>query len=334
MSKREPKYIRLSIGTATVLGLNTMQLDAVPTTAYLMLYSEKKCLGNCGFCPQARESEARSDVLSRIYWPKYSLDDVENAFRAMTQKMRFKRICIQVINYNGFFEDLVSIIKRLRAFTIPISVSVQPLNANQMRELYQLGVNRIGIPVDAATAQLFYQVKGKGAKGIYDWEKHMDSLRTAQKIFGEKNVSTHLIIGLGESDYEALKFIQDAVDAQILPALFTFTPIRGTQLERVERPTLFRYRKIQLARYLILEGICRIENFIFDETGRLIQWGIPKEQLMEIIQTGTPFLTSGCPGCNRPFYNERPSEVLYNYPRTLTNDEIQQIIELFKETQE
>jgi len=25
------------------------------------------------------------------------------------------------------------------------------------------------------------------------------------------------------------------------------------------------------------------------------------------------FLTSGCPGCNRPFYNERPS-LIYNYP--------------------
>ena len=25
------------------------------------------------------------------------------------------------------------------------------------------------------------------------------------------------------------------------------------------------------------------------------------------------FLTSGCPGCNRPFYNERPN-LTYNYP--------------------
>ena len=25
-------------------------------------------------------------------------------------------------------------------------------------------------------------------------------------------------------------------------------------------------------------------------------------------------LTSGCPGCNRPFYNERPRGPIYNYP--------------------
>ncbi|HDI74230.1 MAG TPA: hypothetical protein ENF57_04430 [Candidatus Korarchaeota archaeon] len=26
------------------------------------------------------------------------------------------------------------------------------------------------------------------------------------------------------------------------------------------------------------------------------------------------FLTSGCPSCNRPFYNERPRGPIYNFP--------------------
>jgi biotin synthase-related radical SAM superfamily protein len=33
------------------------------------------------------------------------------------------------------------------------------------------------------------------------------------------------------------------------------------------------------------------------------------------------FRTSGCPGCNRPFYNERATGPIYNYPRELREEE-------------
>ena len=39
------------------------------------------------------------------------------------------------------------------------------------------------------------------------------------------------------------------------------------------------------------------------------------------------FETSGCPGCNRPYYNERPGGMLYNYPRPLTAAEAAREIE-------
>jgi biotin synthase-related radical SAM superfamily protein len=38
-----------------------------------------------------------------------------------------------------------------------------------------------------------------------------------------------------------------------------------------------------------------------------------------------PFQTSGCPDCNRPFYNEKPSGPFYNYPRKLEIKEIEKI---------
>ncbi|MHA1649748.1 MAG: radical SAM protein [Candidatus Helarchaeota archaeon] len=326
-----PEYIRVSIGTAVVLGLERMQLDAIPTTAYLMLYTESRCLANCGFCPQARESKARIDFLSRIVWPKFRLLEVKNAFESLSNANRFERICIQAINYVGFFNDLVGVIKTLNELDIPISVSVHPLKEMQLRELYELGVSRIGIPFDAATESLFNIVKGKEIKSPYKWEKYLETLKLAQSIFGKSNISTHLIIGLGETEFEAIKFLQEMIDLNILPALFAFTPIKGSHFEKKPRPTLFHYRKIQLARYLLLHKICRIENFSFNERGELVNFGISKDQLFEIIKAGTPFLTSGCPGCNRPYYNERPGEILYNYPKSLTNEEITGIIKLFEE---
>lgn len=306
-------------------------MDAVPTTAYLMLYTEERCRGNCGFCPQARESKARSDALSRIYWPKFKLLEVQQAFENLKRKESFKRICIQGINYAGFFEDLIGTIKALRGTEKSISVSVQPLKVTQMRKLRELGVERIGIPFDAATKDIFHKVKGKGAKGPYKWENYFETIKEAQRIFGHRNVSTHLIIGLGETDYEAIKFMQEIMDAGVLVALFTFTPVKGTTFENIPRPHLFKYRKMQLARYFILKERRRLENFKFDDKGTLISFNTPKEDLKTLIKMGIPFLTSGCPGCNRPYYNERPGETLFNYPRPLLNSEIEEIIKLLEE---
>ncbi len=326
-----PEYIRVSIGTAVILGLEQMQLDAQPTTAYLMLYTEGRCLANCGFCPQARESKARIDSLARIFWPKYQLPEVKKAFESLPESNIFERLCVQVINYAGFFEDLVGVINALNHFDIPISISVQPLKERQLNQLHQLGVDRVGIPLDAATKALFYGAKGIEAKGPYKWERNLENLRIAQKIFGNEKVSTHLIIGLGETEFEAVQFLQKMIDSHVLPALFTFTPIRGTRFEKMSRPSLFQYRKIQLARFLLLKRQCRIEDFSFNKEGDIIDFGRPMEQLKEVIHKGTPFLTSGCPGCNRPYYNERPGETLYNYPKQLNNHEINEILRLFQE---
>lgn len=326
-----PEFIRVSVGTAAVLELIHMQLDAVPTTAYLMLSSESRCLANCGFCPQARESKARKDALSRIFWPEFRISEVKTAFESMQTGKSFKRICIQAINYTGFFDQLVGVIETLKATNLPISVSVPPLNEDRLKKLHELGITRIGIPLDAATNSLFENVKGKSARGPYKWETHLNNLELAQSIFGSQNVSTHLIIGLGETEFEAVTFLQQMTDSNVLTALFSFTPIKGTAFETKSPPTLYQYRKIQLARYLIINKICRVNDFAFNDKGELMNFGIPKEQRDEIIQSGIPFLTSGCPGCNRPFYNERPGERLFNYPRPLTGDEIAQIMAQFEE---
>jgi len=66
-----PEQIRVSLGSAIVLGLADAKLDAAPTTAYLMTHRQEKCTANCGFCPQARTSRTRADMLSRVSWPAY-----------------------------------------------------------------------------------------------------------------------------------------------------------------------------------------------------------------------------------------------------------------------
>ena len=90
------------------------------------------------------------------------------------------------------------------------------------------------------------------------------------------------------------------------------------------------YRKIQLARYLIINKLTKINDFRFDKEGNIIDFGISLDVLLKIIRSGNPFLTSGCSGCNRPYYNERPGKEPYNYPRPLSSKEVSKIEKLFQ----
>jgi biotin synthase len=106
--------------------------------------------------------------------------------------------------------------------------------------------------------------------------------------------------------------IQWAHDRGITVGLFAFTPVRGTHLADQPPPPLPVYRRMQAARWLIVHDEAHAGAMAFDEEGHLVDLAAP------VPTTGEPFRTSGCPDCNRPFYNEQPSGPLYNYPRPLT----------------
>jgi len=322
-----PKTIRVSIGSAMVLGLLKGKLDAVPTTAYLMTYRKGKCVANCGFCPQARTSHGRADMLSRISWPFFPTESVLDGIEKTVREGKMKRVCLQALNYPEVFQHLACLVDAIHKKTdVPISVSCQPLNSDNTRFLAEAGVERIGIPLDAATEELFDEVKGSSAGGPYSWKKQFELLDEAVKIFGRGRVSTHLIVGLGESEREIVRLVQQCFDMGVLPALFAFTPISGTALERMPQPSIQKYRRIQIARHLIVHGTAKYESMQFDGKEGISDFGVGKRALLQIVRTGEPFLTSGCPDCNRPYYNEKPSGPMYNYPRGLAEKEFSSVI--------
>jgi len=322
-----PDKLRVSLGSAVVLGLVQGRLDAEPTTVYLLTYRRGKCFANCGFCPQARGSGGRVDMLSRVTWPPFPMLAVITRVGEAFKEGKIRRVCIQALNYPTVFEDLLSLLERIRPQgNVPISVCCQPVDRARMETLREAGIDRIGIPLDAATESLFDRVKGRSAGGPYVWEDQLRVLRDAVQVFGRGSVTTHLIVGLGESEKEMVQRLQWCVDAGIYPSLFSFTPIKGTALEGLSQPSLRQYRRIQMARHLIVHQGARYEDMKFDED-RLADFGVSEDELKQIVRTGVPFLTSGCPGCNRPYYNERPGGPLYNFPRQPLPEEILEIEE-------
>jgi biotin synthase len=179
------------------------------------------------------------------------------------------------------------------------------------------GADRVGIAIDAATPGLFDQLRGKGVNGPHRWDLYWDVLQMAVEVFGPLRAGVHLIVGLGETEREMVEAIQKAQDMGALTHLFSFFPEKGSPMEKHPAPPLDRYRRIQLARWIINEGLGSGNRMQFNGDGSLTDFGIP---VHSIIENGEAFMTSGCPGkdgkvaCNRPYGNERPSGPIRNFP--------------------
>ena len=225
-------------------------------------------------------------------------------------------------------EDLVQLVKEFRQHlpSVPISIALPPLELDQIQQLFNLGVDRVAISLDTTTPKLFDTIKGNGVNGPFRWEQQYAALQNALSVFGAGRTTTHIIIGLGETDEQAITLFQEFTDQGITIGLFPFTPISGTALAKQHRPSIKRYRRIQLAHFLIQNQLAHLDQMKFNSPQKqLVHIDLPLGTLREVIECGTAFQTSGCPSCNRPFFTENPGGPLYNYPRPPNETEIKEI---------
>jgi len=324
VSMESPNYVRVSTAADLALGFSRglFYRGAQLYCVNLLLYYNDGCKANCLYCGQAREAagEAACKTLIRVEWPLRSLDDVISGMRRLIRGgcfMRPYRVCVASITNGRAIKGELEVIERLyKALRIPITALISPtiFPRHRMEELSEAGAERIGIAIDCAAPHIFDALRGSGARGPHRWEVYRGGVVDAVKVVGEGKVGIHLIVGLGETEEEAAKLIQWAHDVGAETHLFSFYPEPGSALEGWRRPDISQYRRVQLARYLIDLGYASVEDFEFNEYGQITGFGVPSSLLNELIKGGEPFMTSGCPGCNRPYANERPGEEPRNYP--------------------
>ena len=309
--------IKVSAGTAERLKLKEFKVDDATTTAYLL--DGDRCCNNCGFCPQARESESNLEFLARIIWPSFSEEEVlQNLKRAYGDK-KIKRACVQITNSGEAFQRSKELVKAIREqSSIPISVASNINNMERIRDLLEQGANKVCIAMDAATEKVHSEVKG------HNYHDKKKLLKECAKEFPGK-LSTHFIVGLGETEEEMVREIQTMYDMDVTVGLFAFTPIKGTRMANWTSPEIGHYRRIQIANYLLKNNHVDIGDFQFEQS-RLVGINKDKEEVISILSEGKAFETAGCDQCNRPYYNEKPGGIMYNYPRALNCEEVLQAI--------
>ena len=330
---RSPEYVQMSTAAAITLGImkGKMYRTSCTRCLNLLLTYPEGCRANCAYCGLARHREAERDYADRNFirvdWPAVPLDTAIDIVARDGAASAFHRMCISMITHPRADEDTVTVLKkwtdRIDPSAIPVSILSNPMTMTRddVKRLRDLGADIFTVALDAATPEIFDRTRGKGVQSPHTWKKYWEILLDARDIFGPQKFGAHIIVGMGETEYEALSLVQKIVDLGGHNHMFCFFPEKGSLMDHLPATPRDQWRRVQLARYLIDYRGVRVESMSFDGEGRVTDFGIPQSELDQVIDAGIAFRTSGCPGkfredvsaCDRPYGDSPPSNIA-SYP--------------------
>ncbi len=333
-----PRYMRMSLAAAMTLGFERGRFfrDSCLHCLNLLLTYDTGCHANCAYCGLARDRQEDYVEKSfiRVEWPLAETSEIVR--RAGERGDVLERMCISMVTHPRAEEDTLEV---LESWTrepgvreIPVSILSNPttMRREDLVTMKRLGAERFTVAIDAATETLFEETRGKGVKGPNRWDKYWGTLEEAGPIFGKDKIGAHLICGMGETERElafAMQRVQDLGTSGSIH-LFGFNPEEGSRMVTRRRVPLGQFRRMQVARFLMDKDISRVERMGFDDLGRLIDFGVRADILDQVVESGLPFRTSGCPGktpdvsaCNRPF-GDGPPRDFRSYPFALSISDV------------
>jgi lipoyl synthase len=335
-ARSSPDWVRISYASAIALrfksGRFTREFDFGGIN--LLLSYDQGCLSDCGYCGLARTRPGQYEDKSfiRVEWPLVETDELVR--RLDRYEERLTRLCISMVTHGHSYGDTLDITRRIRsAVATPLSILVAPptLNPARVRALKAAGANTIGIGLDAVTEELFRSLRTNVPQGGLSWDKYWQVVDAARETFGPWEVNCHTLVGLGESDRDLMAMFGRLLDRQIFAYLFCFNPEPDSRMGDQPKSEIARWRRIQLAKFLLEEVGLDPPAFEYDEAGRLVAIAAPRELVDEVVADGYAFMTNGCtgsggePGCTRPMGSWRPSEAPRDYPWRPTGSDLDEI---------
>jgi biotin synthase len=337
---RSPEYVQMSTAAAITLGLIPGQMHRTACTHCLNLlvtYPEG-CRANCAYCGLARHREEARDYADRNFirvdWPTVRYDEVIERVKAAEDRGQFQRMCISMITHPNSDQDTFALLEKwVREIQhIPVSILSNPttMEKEDLKRLKAMGADIFTVALDAVTPAIFDRTRGKGVDSPHKWEKYWQAIEWAAEVFGPEKFGAHLICGLGETEREILEVAQRIKDMGGHNHMFAFFPERGSLMEDWPPVDRAQWRRVQLARFIIDYAGGRIDDMQFDEAGRVVDFGLPEDELEALIRSGKPFRTSGCPGkddeevsaCNRPYGDSSPTDIR-SFPFALNRRDVE-----------
>jgi lipoyl synthase len=326
---RSPEYVQMSTAAAITLGImqGRMYRTSCTRCLNLLLTYPEGCRANCAYCGLARHREAERDYADRNFirvdWPAVPLGQAIDIVARDGAASPFHRMCISMITHPRSDDDTRTVLKawtdRIDPATIPVSILSNPttMTREDVKSLRDLGADIFTVALDAATPEIFDRTRGKGVQSPHTWAKYWEILLAAREIFGPQKFGAHIIVGMGETESDVLRLVQQLVDLGGHSHMFCFFPEKGSLMDHLPATPREQWRRVQLARYLIDYRDARVENMRFDEQGRVRDYGIAQSELETIVGEGIAFRTSGCPGkfrddvsaCDRPYGDSPPSNI-------------------------
>jgi len=324
---RSPEYVQMSTAAAITLGLIPGKMHRVACTHCLNLlvtYPEG-CRANCAYCGLARHREEARDYADRNFirvdWPTARFSEVIERVKTGADRGQFQRMCISMITHPRSNEDTFVLLGQWvkEVPHVPVSILSNPttLERDDLVRLRNMGADIFTVALDAVTPEIFERTRGKGVDSPHKYDHYWRAIEWAAEVFGTEKFGAHLICGMGETEREILDVAQKIRDLGGHNHMFAFFPEQGSLMEDWPAVERGQWRRVQLARYLIDYAGGRFGNMAFDDEGRVTDFGVAREKVEQLINSGTPFRTSGCPGkaddvsaCNRPYGDSSPTDVL------------------------
>lgn len=330
-----PEWVRISMASAIALrfrsGRFTRDFDFGGIN--LLLNYEQGCLSDCGYCGLARTRPGDyGDSFIRVEWPLVRTDDLVD--RMAEHHDILTRLCISMVTHGHAYRDTCDITRRIAAkVSAPLSILVAPptLNRERLQNFKHIGVDMIGIGMDAVTEQLFRSLRTDVPAGGLSWDKYWEVVADSRDIFGPWKVNVHTLVGLGETDEDLVRIFCRLRDQQILSYLFCFNPEPDSRMAEQPKSTVGRWRRIQLAKHLVETEGYDVSRFTFDDAGALATVDAAADEVEQVVESGTPFMTDGCPGaggepgCTRPYGSYRPTEPFRDFPFQPTAEDLTDI---------
>ncbi len=337
--KVSPDHVRISAASAMALRMQSGRFsrDFEFGGINILLNYENGCLADCGYCGLARTRPGTYEEKSfiRVEWPLVETDELVDRMEQHTSKMT--RLCISQVTHGSSHKDTLEITRRIVSkVDTPLSILVAPpvLNRERLQEYKDLGVDMIGIGLDAVSERVFFDRRTDVPNGSLKWDNYWDIIKASRDIFGPWKVNIHTVVGLGENDREMIDMFYRLVENQIFPYLFSFNPEPDSRMSNWPKATITRWRRIQLIKHLIEHYNLERSAIEFDPSDAISGLRIINENIAEVVKSldsGIPFMTDGCPGedgevgCTRPYGSYKPSETFRDFPFKLANNDLEVI---------
>lgn len=338
VSQTSPDWVRISGASAIALRFRSGRFsrDFDFGGINLLLNYDDGCRSDCGYCGLARTRPGSYEDKSfiRVDWPLVATDELVERMAGCED--RLTRLCISMVTNPYAFRDTCEITERIRrAVRTPLSILVAPptLNRAKLQRFADIGVDMIGVGLDAVTEELFRSLRTDvpaGGAGL-SWAKYWSVVDDARDIFGPWKVNCHTLVGLGETDRDMVETFVRLRDREIFSYLFCFNPEPDSRMGSHPKSSLRRWRRVQLVKHLIETDGFGWSNFGFGPDGELALVRGRSEVVEAAVSAATAFMTDGCPGeggepgCTRPYGSYRPSEQFRDFPFQPVGEDLRQI---------
>jgi radical SAM protein (TIGR04043 family) len=139
---------------------------------------------------------------------------------------------------------------------LPVEVQFEPPhNLDIINEVHDLGIDSVGIHVETFDPHVLARVApGKARTGI---ESYFAAWERAVSLFGSGQVSTYVILGMGEDPELTVAGCRRAIDMGVYPFVVPLRPVAGSLMQDAQPPSAAYtdsvYRRVSA--YMALRGM-------------------------------------------------------------------------------